>query len=71
VFPTRSWVELLRQIKKGGLPPSPARRRERVLAARRQISNDRQLGEGRSARTKCHKLRRDKNQIEIAEILDC
>jgi hypothetical protein len=38
--------------------------------ARRQISNDRESGEGRSARLKCRTLRRDKNESEMAEMLD-
>ena len=41
-----------------------------VRAARRQISNDRESGEGRRARLKCRTLRRDKNEIERAEMLD-
>jgi hypothetical protein len=53
-----------------GLPHSSVRRRRRVRAARRQISNDRESGEGRSARLKCRSLRRDKNESEITEMLD-
>jgi hypothetical protein len=48
------------------LAPSPG-----ACAAGRQISNDCESGEGRSARLKCRTLRRDKNESEIAEMLDC
>ena len=41
-----------------------------ACAARRQISNDCKSGEWRSARLKCRTLRRDKNESEIAEMLD-
>ena len=47
------------------VPRLSVRRRRRVRAARRQISNDRESGEGRSARLKCRTLRRDKNESEI------
>ena len=53
------------------LPRLSASCRRRVRAVRRQISNDQESGEGRSARLKCRTLRRDKNEIEMAEILDC
>ena len=53
-----------------GLPRLSARRRRRVRAARRQISNDRESGEGRSARLKCRTLRRNKNESEMSEMLD-
>ena len=53
-----------------GVPRLSARRRRRVRAARRQISNDRESGEGRSARLKRRTLRRDKNITERAEVLD-
>ena len=45
-------------------------RRPRVRAARRQISNDRESGEGRSARLKCRTLRRNKNEREMSEMRD-
>jgi hypothetical protein len=54
-----------------GLPRSSARRRRRVRAARRQISNQWDSDEGRSARLKCRTLRRDKNETEMADMLDC
>ena len=53
-----------------GVPRLSVRRRRRVRAARRQISNDRESGEGRSARLKRRTLRRDKNQSGKAEVLD-
>jgi hypothetical protein len=53
-----------------GLPRLSARSRQRVRAARRQISNDRKSGEGRRARLKCRTLRRDKGESEMAEMLD-
>src|SRR4029077_1804185 len=39
--------------------------------AKRQISNDQESGERRSARLKCRTLRRNKNESEITEMLDC
>ena len=68
--PAQSLVALSRQIENDGLPRLSVRRRRRVRAARRQISNDRESGEGRSARLKRRTLRRDKNESEIAEMLD-
>ena len=53
-----------------GVPRLSVRRRRRVRAARRQISNDRESGEGRSARLKRRTLRRDKNESGKAEVLD-
>ena len=53
-----------------GLPRLSARCRRRVRAARRQISNDRESGEGRSARLKRRTLRRDKYKSERTEMLD-
>ena len=52
-----------------GVPRLSVRRRRRVRAARRQISNDRESGEGRSARLKRRTLRRDKNESGKAEVL--
>src|ERR1700719_2853623 len=39
--------------------------------AKRQISNDQESGERRSARLKCRTLQRYKNYSEITEMLDC
>ena len=65
------WSRCRGRSKMMGLPRSSVRRRRRVRAARRQISNDRESGERRSARLKCRTLRRDKNEIEKAKMLDC
>jgi hypothetical protein len=46
------------------------RRRQRWRAARRQISNDLKSSDRRSAGLKRSPLRRDKSEIEIAEMLD-
>ena len=53
-----------------GVPRLSVRRRRRVRAARRQISNDRESGKWRSARLKRRTLRRDKNESGNAEVLD-
>jgi hypothetical protein len=63
-------VALSRQIEKDGIAAFIRAPPPHLRAARRQISNDRESGEGRSARLKCRTLRRDKNKTEMAEMLD-
>jgi hypothetical protein len=53
-----------------GVPRLSARRRGRARAARRQISNDLESGEGRRARLKRCTLRGDKKEIERTGMLD-
>jgi hypothetical protein len=68
--PAQSLVVLSRQVENDGcrvnLRLSPARARGEA-----QISNDQESGEGRSARLKCRTLRRDKDESEMAAMLDC
>jgi hypothetical protein len=54
-------VALSRQIEKDGIAAFICAPPPHLHAARRQISNDRESGEGRSARLKCRSLRRDKS----------
>jgi hypothetical protein len=52
------------------LPRLSASCRRRVRAVRRQISNDLESGEGRSAGLKCRATRGDRNGREMAKMLD-
>ena len=64
-------VALPWQVEDDRIAALSVRARRHVRAARLQISNDdRKSGERRSARLKCRTLRRDKNEIEIAKMLD-
>jgi hypothetical protein len=68
--PARSQVALSRQVENDRIAAFICALSPRVRAARRQISNDRESGEGRCARLKCRTLRRDRNESDIAEMLD-
>ena len=66
-----SRVALSRQIENGGsaafiCAPSPARTPRRGVRSATTGN-----GERRSARLKCRTLQRDKNEIEMAKMLDC
>jgi hypothetical protein len=68
--PAQLLVALLRRSKMKWNAAFLCACRRRLRAARRQISNDRKSGEGRRAGLKRRPLRRDKNEIEITEMLD-
>jgi hypothetical protein len=63
-------VALSWQVEDDGIAAFAVRYRQRVRAAKLQISSDWESGERRSARLKCRTLRRDKDEIEMAKTLD-
>jgi len=68
--PAHLLVALSRQIEKDGIAAFVWTPPPHLRATRPQISNDRESGEGRSARLKCRSLRRDKSKSENTEMLD-